>query len=169
MRKTLKTKKTKAPTAKSSGARPLTYTRLMVSKGLLCGCRTLPEMADALQAAADEFRAMASAGVQVETPDGVWFDFSTDDPTVATRFGFEDAWVQLGDDDAESLAEVLTERVDKAYHRRSPGQDTGRWHSLVFEPNGDATVTIGSGERPLARYRWNARTDKIRLLPASRE
>ena len=69
----------------------MTYEQLWRNKWLTAKAASIGEMADLLQAAAEELRAMAARGVRL---DGGQADdharLVTDDPTVAKEFGFDE-------------------------------------------------------------------------------
>ena len=67
------------------------YEQLWRNKWLTAGAASIEEMADLLQAAAEELRAMAARGVRLDG--GQADDFArlvTDDPAVAREYGFDE-------------------------------------------------------------------------------
>jgi len=69
------------------------YEQLWRNKWLTAGAASIGEMADLLQAAAEELRAMASRGVRLDGGGGQADDHArlvTDDPAVAREFGFDE-------------------------------------------------------------------------------
>src|SRR4051812_49412638 len=66
------------------------YSTLWSIKDLAAGATTVAEMADRLQAAAEELRKMHEAGVRLEGADDDCACLVTNDPDVADAFGFDD-------------------------------------------------------------------------------
>jgi hypothetical protein len=87
------------------------FETLWRNKWLTSNARSIGEMADALQAAADELREMEAQGVVLDESSDMLCDYATlvtFDAVVAEQFGFESIW-EDGDeaDDAEDSAVTM--------------------------------------------------------------
>ena len=79
------------------------YDSLWRNKWLTAGAKTMDDMIDALQEAADLLRAMKAAGVVLRDDGAIADDYArlvTNDPGVAKTFGFEEV-----EDETDELEE----------------------------------------------------------------